>query len=351
MTGRERIMAALSHEKPDRVPTLEWVLSESVMEKMCGTRSDIEFAKIMDLDGIAVGLNSKNIVVDDRHVLDEWGITRVTYDEYPNPVKFPIKDEDDLKNFVIPDPNASYRFDKIKHAVKEIGSEKCIVARVRDVFSEPRDLMGFENFLVSFYTEPDLVEYLVKASADYSIQICNNLKDLGIEVIVIGDDYANNDSLLLSPDMFRNQVLPHLHRLVQHAKSLGLKVIKHSDGDLRAILPELVATGIDCLDPIDERGHMHLDELIAQYGSRLAFKGNIDCVSTLVDQSVDDVRRQTARCILQGSTGGGHIISSSNSIHSGISPVNYRAFLETVKELGSYPLNIPLLEKVSKSGK
>ena len=81
--------------------------------------------------------------------------------------------------------------------------------------------------------------------------------------------------------------------------------------------------GIDCLDPIDARGNMDLAALKARYGDRIAFKGNVDCVETLVNKTEDQVRREVARCLLQGSVGGGHIISSSNSIHSGINPVSY----------------------------
>jgi len=348
MTGRERVLAALNREIPDRVPTLEWIIYPGVMEKMCGTTSLIEFAKIMDLDGISVGLDSKDIKIDDKHVIDEWGITRAVYDEYPNPVKYPIETEDDLKGYVVPDPDAPYRFDKIKKALKEIGNEKCVVARVRDVFSQPRDLMGFENFLMSFYTEPQLADILMEMSANYSIRICENLVALGVEVIVVGDDLANNDSMLINPDMYREKVLPHFDRLIKKAKSLGLKVIKHSDGDLRSIIDDLINTGIDCLDPIDERGNMNMSAIKSKYSDKIALKGNIDCVETLVDKSVEDVRRETARCILNGSIGGGHIISSSNSIHSGISPINYRAFLDAVKELGTYPLDIDALKEAAK---
>ena len=348
MNGRERVLAALNRKEPDRVPTLEWVIDSGVMEKMCGTRSITEFAKLVDLDGVSVSLDSKDTVIDSKHIIDEWGITRAVYDEYPMPVKFPIETEDDLKHFVIPDPNASYRFDKIKNAMKEIGDEKCIIARVKDVFSQPRDLMGFENFLMSFYTDPDLAERLMKMSVDYSCKICENLVDLGIEVIVVGDDIANNNALLINPDMYRKMVLPHFDRLVKKAKRVGLKVIKHSDGDLNAIIDDLIGTGIDCLDPIDERGNMIMSKIKGKYKDVIALKGNVDCVSTLVDKSPEDVRRETARCILNGSVGGGHIISSSNSIHSGVSPVNYKVFLDTIKDLGTYPLKISDLEKAAK---
>jgi uroporphyrinogen decarboxylase len=347
MNGRERILAVLNKQIPDRIPTCEWIINPKMMESLCGTRDDIEFVQQMDLDGVAIGLDSRDERLDDRHIKDEWGITRVTYDEYPNPIGHPIQDMSDFNNFTPPDPLASYRFDRIKYALDVFGKEKCVIARVRDVFSQPRDLMGYENFLVCFYEDPDLANALMSMSADYSQKICEGLVRLGIEVIVVGDDIANNKSLLLSPEMYRECVYPHFARLVKHAKSLGLKVIKHSDGDLRAVVEDLINSGIDCLDPIDERGNMFMDQLKKQYGHRIVFKGNIDCVETLVSKSPEAVRKETAQCILKGGIGGGLIISSSNSIHSGVNPVNYRTFLDTIKELGNYPLDIPLLEKIA----
>ena len=347
MNGRERILAALNRQEPDRVPTCEWVLNPKVMEQICNTASDMEFVQKMDLDGIAVGLDSKNTVIDDRHFIDEWGITRVSYDEYPNPVGFPIQELSDLDTYEMPDPDAPYRFNKIKKALDLFGQEKCVIARVRDVFSQPRDLMGFENFLAGFYEEPKLVQRLMEMSVEYSGRICESLAGLGIEVIVVGDDIANDQALLMNPDMYREQVLPHFEALVKKAKSLGLKVIKHSDGDLNSVVEDLVNTGIDCLDPIDARGNMDLAALKARYGDRIAFKGNVDCVETLVNKTEDQVRREVACCLLHGSVGGGHIISSSNSIHSGINPQNYKVFLDALKELGTYPLDIEKLKQIA----
>jgi uroporphyrinogen decarboxylase len=317
------------------------------MKGVCGTEDDIAFVREMDLDGISVGLNSETSALDADRVRDEWGIIRVISDEYPMAVGHPIKDMADFKNFSPPEPLKPHRFNRIREAMAAFGKEKCVIVRVRDVVSQPRDLMGFEDFLVTLYEDPDLANALMAMSADYSEKICDGLVELGVEVIVVGDDIADNHSLMMSPDMYRELIYPHFVRLISYAKKRGLKVIKHSDGDLRAVIDDLVNSGIDCLDPIDERGNMFLDELKAKYGDRIAFKGNVDCVETLVSKPPEEVRRETARCILRGSIGGGHIISSSNSIHSGVSPVNYRAFLDAVRELGAYPLDIPLLKRTA----
>jgi uroporphyrinogen decarboxylase len=349
MTGKERIMAALDRQEPDYTPTMEWILSKKVMKAAYGTEDDIEFSKIAGLDALAISLDGKNRAVLDggEKFIDEWGITRALNQEYPIPVVHPIEEMSDFEAMEIPDPSASYHYQKIKRALKEVGEEKAIVGRVKDVVSMPRDLMGFEGFLESFYTQPELVTALMKMSCDYSCVVCDCLRDLGIKVIVLGDDIANNNSLLMSPAMYREMVLPHFAKLVQHAKKLGIKVIKHSDGDLNAIVEDLIGAGIDCLDPIDKRGHMNMRELKNKYGRQIAFKGNVDCVETLVSKPLAAVRQETAQAILEGGIGGGLIVSSSNSIHAGVNPENWKYFLEIRKELGRYPLDIASLEKIA----
>ena len=346
MTGRERIIAALNRQAPDMVPTMEWIMDPRVMKNMNGAESDLEFAVKAGLSGIAVSLDYTKETIDDKHFVDEWGVTRVSYDDYPNPVGHPIKTMADFEKHFIPDPDAEHRFDKIKNAIKEVGDEIAVVARVKDVFSQPRDMMGFEDFLMGFYLEPELIEALMKMCVTHSTKIAKNLVELGVEAIVIGDDIANNTGLLMRPEMYMEQVYPYFKELVGNFKELGLLVIKHSDGDLRAILPELIDTGIDCLDPIDPLGNMDMAHMKQTHGGQIALKGNVDCVSTLVDKPVADVRKETAQCILDGSIGGGHIISSSNSIHAGISPINYQVFLDTVKELGTYPIDENRLKEV-----
>ena len=347
MTGRERILAALRRQQPDRVPTMEWVLHPQVMKEMNGTSSDLEFARLAGLDGIAVSISYNQATIDPRHVRDEWGVVRVTYDDYPNPVGYPVKDLADFEALAIPDPDAEYRYNKIKTALAESDGEIAIVARVKDVFSHPRDLMGFENFLMAFYLDPELIEAMMKMCVEHSTKVAKNLVDIGIETIVIGDDIAHNTGLLMKPEMYREQVYPYFKELVRNFKKLGLIVIKHSDGDLRAILPELVDSGIDCLDPIDPLGNMDLSYMKKAYGDRIALKGNVDCVETLVSKSTAQVRKEVVQCMLNGSIGGGHIISSSNSIHKGINPANYQAFLDAVKEFGQYPIDEDKLKEAA----
>jgi len=339
MTSKERVLTTLQLKEPDVVPTFEWIINPDIIEKMTGQRDEIQFVKMMGIDGIMVSEDFKKEIIDSTHYRDEWGIVRETVSEYPNPVVNPVKNEADLKNLTIPDPDAEYRYDGVKKALHEVGDEKAVIIKVRDVFSQPRDLMGFEEFLVSLYTQPDIAKRLIEISVDYNSRVAKNARELGGEVIVTGDDIAQNSGLLISPKMYREIFYPFYKELVHRFKEMGYYVIKHTDGDIMEVIDDIIDTGIDCIDPIDPLAGMDIELIKKEYGNRVCIKGNIDCVKTLVDKSTDEVVKEVKECILKASFGGGHIISSSNSIHSGINPVNYKTFLDAIKIYGQYPLD------------
>jgi uroporphyrinogen decarboxylase len=198
---------------------------------------------------------------------------------------------------------------------------------------------------MAFYTDPELVDEIMRISVEYNTRLARNAKELGGEIIVTGDDIADNSGLLLSPEMYRAQVYPHYKQLVQNFKELGFLVIKHTDGNIMDVIDDLVATGIDCLDPIDPLAGMDIKQIKQQYGDSICIKGNVDCVETLVNKTEQDVIKATKKCILDASVGGGHIISSSNSIHASIDPQLYRTFLQTRKQYGQYPLDVETLSR------
>jgi uroporphyrinogen decarboxylase len=102
----------------------------------------------------------------------------------------------------------------------------------------------------------------------------------------------------------------------------------------------IVDSGIDCLDPIDPVAGMDLGEVKAKYGQRIALKGNVDCASLMTFGTPEETAEATKEALRKGMPGGGFILSSSNSIHSGVKPENYLAMLRTLHEFGSYPIKL-----------
>ena len=145
---------------------------------------------------------------------------------------------------------------------------------------------------------------------------------------------------MLSREHFARHVIPVLKTLVDEAKSLGVFVMKHTDGNIYPILDLIVDTGIHGLHPIDPNAGMDLGDVKEKYGHRICLMGNVDCAYVLTWGTVEEVREDVRRCIRQAAKGGGYICMSSNSIHPAVKPENYAEMVRAVHELGQYPISI-----------
>ncbi len=345
MTGQARVLAVLARAVPDCVPTFEWDIDSSVIARLTGGTYD-DFVEQMDLDAIMVSPNYRETPLGDGLMRDEWGVVRrkghedylMALDEWA-----PIRSWADLETWAPPDPHAEGRFASLQRRVARFKGRKAIFIRSRDVFSNPRDLMGYEQFLVACVERPDFVSELVRKCIDQSIAVVEIAAELGADAVIAGDDIADNRGPLISPRVWAQVFLPHFRRYMDAIHRCGLPFWKHTDGNIMKLLDSLVDAGIDGIDPIDPLGGMDLALIKARYGARVAIKGNIDCADLLVNGTVEAVEAAVKKCIRIAGPGGGYACSSSNSIHSGVRPELYAAMVRAVHDFGRYPLDLDRL--------
>ncbi len=348
MTAKERVITALKRREPDRVPTFEWSIDQNVIEALCPGASYFDFLEKMDHDAVVVSPNYQLEKIGEGLYRDEWGVVRKKgYEVYPIPLEdeAPISRKGDLRQYTPPKPLTENRFDTLNKALERFLGRKAIIFKIRDALSTPRDLRGYSKFLMDVVLNPDLVRELVTLSIEHNVAVGLEAIKLGADIVVTGDDYADNSGPLISPRSFHNLFLPGFRKLVSYIKKSGAYFIKHTDGNIMLLIDGFIDAGIDCIDPIDPVAGMDITEIKKKYKEKVAIKGNINCADTLSNRSVADVVREVKECILKASPGGGHIISSSNSIHSGVKPENYRAMLDTIREYGTYPIDTESLER------
>jgi uroporphyrinogen decarboxylase len=347
MCGQERVLTVLSHGEPDAIPTFEWDIDPGLIATMTGGGSYEDFVDACDLDAVMCSPNYRETHLGDSLVRDEWGVTRRRgHEDYPMAVDelAPIKSWADLEQWNPPDPCAPARFDTLKRRIARFKGHRSIFIRARDVFSNPRDLMGYQQFLVACIEQPDLVDALIEKCVNQSIQVVQIAADLGAEVAFSGDDIADNRGSLVSPRLWERLFLPHFRRWVAAIHGCGLYYWKHTDGNIMKLIDGLVDAGIDGIDPIDPLGNMDLALIKQRYGARVAIKGNVDCANLLVSGTEAAVEAAVKACIRTAGLGGGYACSSSNSIHSGVRPDLYRAMLRAIRTYGVYPLDLNRLE-------
>jgi uroporphyrinogen decarboxylase len=363
MTGYERFMIALLRKgEPDRVPLWELIINEPTLSAW-GAKSLEEFVEMEDLDGLTIFEDMKletlgtaeqkelvwrgrTILTGTRQVVrDEWGIIwGITDFGIPYPIDGPIKEPADLKTYTPPDPKAPHRLQSLREAVKKFKGRRAIVFLTHDGFEFPHYLRGgMENLLLDYYDNPRLAHELAEMVIDYKIRLMRKAIREGADAVVSGDDYANQHGTVMSPQHFRQFVLPYLKRSIDAAHDEGVPFIKHTDGNIWAILDDLVQAGIDALDPIEPAAGMDIGEVKAKYGDRIAVIGNVDCSFVLTRGTVEEVEEAVKETIAKASPGGGHILASSNSIHPAVKPENYKAMVEAARKFGRYPIDPELV--------
>ena len=336
MTPKDCLLTALRRGVPDRIPTFEWFIDDAVAQALCGTSDPIDVIERLDLDAVNVRADYEKTWKDDSTFVDEWGIGRkLTGDVLPAAMNAPIPSIDAHAGYSFPPLDAPHRFKTLERAVKKYGDYRGVVLNLRDGFSDMRDLLGYENALMTILTDKKHYNDLMKRVVEYNVALAAlAVKRYGVQVVATTDDVATGRGPIIKPKVYAERIAPHFKEVIQGYQSLGLIVIKHSDGDIRPYLDWWLEAGINCLDPIDPGGGLDMGEMKKEYGNRICLKGNIDCTGHLCDGTPEQVDEEVRICIEKGGRGG-LIVSSSNTIHRGVRPENYRAMLNALRRYGS----------------
>lgn len=346
MNSVERFFTALNRREPDRVPIMELEIAPKVINAVLPGGTLLDFVEKMDLDAVMV---SEDIPWEDVRPgvkRDHFGILRQFNPasmmglDWPVALCPPITSEKELDSYVPPDPYDERRLVSLRKAVERFKGEKVTVFAHHSSFLYPMLMLGFENLLLYYYEKPVLAKQVTDMVVDYFVKLQTCAIEIGADVILDGEDYCGNTGLFMSPAHFDEFCLPGLQRVVTNAKERNIPFIKHSDGNIWAIIDRLVETGIDGLNPIEPAAGMDIGEVKKAYGDRIALVGNIDCARLLPFGTPDEVRRVVKQTIQTASPGGGHIMCSSNVIHDQIPPENYVAMIEATKEFGQYPIRV-----------
>jgi uroporphyrinogen decarboxylase len=356
LTGRERFFASLGRTQPDRVPIFELFIHSRVIQGLVPGATYPDFAEIMGLDCVLTSTPSSLYQTwdagrdgDTPLLQTEWGEIRArTVELVPIPIRHPVETRADWATYRVPEAHAG-RFRQLDELVLRFKARKAVGVHLHDALSYPSYILGMSNLFVRLHDEPDWVCKVIDACVDHNAHMLKLAASRGAEFVVFGDDYGGKAGPLVSPAMFRQFFLPGIQRLVTLAKELGLRVIKHTDGNVTSIMEPLIETGIDGFHPSDPSAGMDIVEVKHRYANRLCVIGGIDAGDPLshwpAPALVDEVRRRVDEL----APGGGWIIASSNSLHASVRPENYaamvwaaRAFSQS-EALGRY-IPVPDLE-------
>jgi uroporphyrinogen decarboxylase len=196
-------------------------------------------------------------------------------------------------------------------------------------------------FLQAMAFRGDLVERYLDYRARKGLKFIEKYASMGVDAIFDGEDLAGNNGPLFSPKDYMKYYCPRFKRLADAVHKHGMFYLRHTDGNIMPFADEfLLESGFDGYHSIDPQAGMDLRWVKKNYGDKVLIMGNVDCGRVLHLGTREDVIKDTIRVIKSASPGGGHIISSSNTIHSDVPYENYMQMLETVRKHSNYPIEL-----------
>lgn len=345
MTPRERWLAVLRRETPDRVPTDYWATPEAsarLVEHMgCGTIQ--EALARLHVDAVAnVGPAYAGPPIAERH--DAFGIRYRSIDygtgAYSEAETHPLAAFESVEAI-----EAAYtwpRADWYDYSVIPAQVAAAGEAPVRGGGSEPFLtyclLRGMEQAMMDMLEHPDIVDYCLGKLFDLAYETTLRTYEQAsgrIMITYVAEDMGSQDRMMFSPAQVRRFLLPGMKRMIDLAHQAGAYVFHHNDGAVRPILPTMIEAGIDVLNPIQWRcPGMEREGLKRDFGDRIIFHGGVDNQYTLPMGTVAEVRREVADNLAILGAGGGYILAPCHNIKAVSPPENIVAMYETCYELG-----------------
>lgn len=202
------------------------------------------------------------------------------------------------------------------------------------IFERTYLLMGMEEALMAYYTNPKEMEELCSAIADYKISVIKKYYEAAqIDILWYGDDWGTQNNLFLSHEIWRKIIKPHTKRILQYAKSLGIIVNQHSCGKIESIIPDLIEMGADIWNPCQPCND--LAKLKKLYGDQISFCGGIDSQFVLANPqaTVQDVVTEVKKRIQEMALpNGGYIAAPSHGVP--YSQEKQKAMEDTIRYYG-----------------
>jgi len=361
MNATERVMAALRHEEPDRVPRFDHFWPEFVAKwraaKGLGPDADINAYYQLDMPDFCKVIPNQSPwpsrarlierTAEFRIERDGWGATlrqAADHTAMRHMLEPGIPDGaglDALPPFEPADLDARYA-DVPGWAAKLAAGGYCTVTKTGGPFSRTWPFRGIENFLADMAAEPEFVEELLARQTD--LLIATTLESirrgpLPATFVWIADDCAYINGPLFSPAMYERFIQPQLARMCRAFHEIGRPVALESEGDVRPLIPLMLDAGVDILANCEPRAGLDVVALRRQYGHRVAFIGAMCNTRVLPRGDVSEIRAETRR-LMAAAAGGGLIMGSAHTVGSDVSVAAYEAFNDAAKEFGQYPLNV-----------
>lgn len=348
MLPRERVLEAIAHRRTDRAPTDYWAhdgVTQALIAKL-GVADEEELLQALEVDlrPIRFSYYLPETGPDEAgYMTNMWGVKvhpgKPVGD--PSRVIYPFTEEstvDDVYNH--PWPRAEQLdYSQILPQCQRYHDTYAIRgAPWSPFFHEVGWIIGQENYFLWMHTRPDLVEAIIDCVVSFELEVTRRFFEAAqglVDIAFFGNDFGTQRGLVISPAMFQRFFRQPLKRYFDLAHDFGCKVMKHSCGSVRAIIPWWIEDGVDILDPVQVLAEgMDFAGLVRDFGDRLTLHGGIDTQQLLPYGSTEDVRATVRAYRALTRERGGYILLGSQEFIEDVPLENILALYDENIRLG-----------------
>jgi uroporphyrinogen decarboxylase len=268
----------------------------------------------------------------------EWGFTWERLDRtMGQPRSALLRDWSDLGRLGVPDPGDPERFAGLAETRALYGERYYLGSLALSGFTVMSCLRGFPELLADLMERPRQTEALADLVFGFEEEVLHLLPARGFHGAAFFDDWGTQDSLLLSPGLWRERFLPRYRRQFALAHGLGLDVYFHTCGQVAPLIPDLIEAGVDLLN-LSQPNLFDLEQLGARFAGKVCFVCPVSYQTTAISGSEADIRAEVARLVKHLARNGGGLIGYVEEYQSiGLSEANYQACVRAFRELGGGP--------------
>lgn len=351
MNSKERVLAAVRRERPDRPATSLRCTAEAwdSLKKYLGVETNDDVLDALDIDLRWVGVpfsgpKERSAIPLGSEGTDFWGChIRKVQNEFNTYFEFdrhPLAGARSVQDIARHDwPSVDWwDYSALPAAIQSANRKepRAIMYFAGGAFETPWYMRGMEAFLVDLYENPDIAAAICARVTEYYLQRAARAIDAArgqIDMIGSGGDIGTQRGMMVNPDVWRERIKPYSGKLIATFKKQGFATFYHSCGSLVPVIDDLIEVGLDVLDPIQVgAAGMKPEELFPAFGDRLSFHGAIDEVELLPHGTPKQVYDETTRIIAILGQKGGFIVSPSHQVQGDTPPENIVAIYDAVRD-------------------
>lgn len=360
MTKRERVEAVLNFEEPDRIPIYDLLYNDKAISYYAGKKLTVENGPEVVPKAIGRALDMTRSIafpqkprIEEVSEIDRHGFV-LQFERWTNWIKKrPFETVDGLRKWA---EKEIKRLDKYKPTKEEINTFRKHFLELQKKIGDTVQLLtcssvgldsgayipaGLDLFIYLYAEDPCLVSEWLEAYNLAEIRRVHAIADYKLSpVTLVYSDIAFKDKLIFSPKFLKDEFYFRLERLVKAYHEHNIKCLFHSDGYLMDILPDLIETDVDGLNPIETAAGMNLKKIKNLYGDKIFLAGGIDVSELMPYGTTKEVKKAVIQVIKDAAQGSGYFLGSTTELHNVIPGENIVTMIETTKKFGKYPLKL-----------